>query len=280
MFPITDPAREGDIRMRRRRAVGLLVGIALGLAFLASGSDRAALSPARIALSIEQSRSGASSSTLSVDGDRLTVALPCASSVTVMPRADLSRRVLVSADDASGVRLAGGSMITLAGACSGASPDIHVQAPPGMPLTLALTGGTDAHVGAFTGPVTLIQHGGGDMAIDSAGGLTGEIAGSGDLAVGHLRGDLSLRMAGNGDLHVALIQASAVTVSAAGSGDIAIASGRIGHLSADMRGSGDLVVGAEVGDASVQAGDANDVSLPNVTGHLVRTDVTQAAARR
>ena len=282
MFPITDAARAGDIRMRRRRALALLAGVAVlgtGLVQAAMSSDAADETASSQALSVLVIPRGAepSAAPRSATGDALVVNLPCAGSVKVMPRSGLSRRVLVSAaggaaDD--GIRLVGGATISLAGGCRGGAPDVTVAAPASMPLTIVQTGHTDLRLGAFSGPVTLTQAGSGDMVIGDAGELTVSMTGGGDLAVGHLHGNLRVNQAGGGDVRVENIQAADVALNMIGGGDAAIAAGHIARLRATLQG-GDLRVGATIGDATIQAGAASDVSLPRVTGHLTRNGAVQ-----
>ena len=310
MFPITDPSRAADIRMRRRRAVWLLAGIAAcGLLAARHESARPYASPGygseiaaawdpmilqritllnqivwhigRASLADRQ----ASGRAITASGSSLLVSLPCAGSVTLAPLAGLSGQVLVSsrdgaAPDGLGLQLLSGSTITLSGGCHGSVPDLVVQAPAAMPLTLVQSGGGDVRIGAFTGPVHLRQEGGGDVSIEQAGSLDGDMSGSGDLSVARLNGRLAMAQRGGGDLSVARIQAAEVSLDTEGSGDVSISSGTIGHLVATVRGSGDLSVGAEIGDASVQAGESSDVTLPRVRGRLERNGVTEVAAPR
>ncbi len=284
MFPITDAARTDDIRMRRRRAVALLAGIVVGGAWLLSGSGGTApreTAPTPTAAGRTdpgQSDTDASPAWHSATGAALMVNLPCGGSITVMPKAGLSGRVLVSTPEEApqeeapdnAVRLTSGDTIALSGDCDGGAPDVTVQAPASMPLTIVQTGGTDLRLGAFAGPVTIIQSGGGDMVVGGAGALKVTMTGGGDLSADHLHGDLNLRQIGGGDVRITDIQAADVELSTTGSGDVAIVSGNIGRLRAALRGTGDLSVGAVVDDAVVQAGAGSDISLPHVTGRLIR----------
>ena len=279
MFPITDPARASDIRMRRRRAFWLLVAIPVLIApvliapvliapvliaIASGGHDKAALVAGLVPARQE-------TPTLSATGDALTVSVPCAGSIRLVPQPGLSDRVLVEGGDARGLRLSGGQQIVLSGVCAAGAPDLVVHAPASMTLTLDQVGDADLTVGDFTGPIHLSAHGSGDIAIAHAGGLDGALAGSGDLSVATLDGDLHLSHIGSGDVRIQQIQAASVGLIAIGTGDVAIRSGRIDQLAAVMRGSGDLSVDAQVNIASVQAGSESDVSLPHVTGRLERS---------
>lgn len=307
MFPITDPSRADDIRMRRRRAVWLLAGIAAcGIlaarhesartpASLGAGTDAAANRADAILQHVPtlgrfgwnhgaaEGGDRRDSLAMGASGAALSVSLPCAGSVTVASRPTLSGRVLVSsrdgaAPDGLGLRLTSGPTITLSGGCGDGAPDVVVQAPPTMPLNLVQSGGGDMAVGAFTGAVHLRQQGSGDVAISQAGSLDGEMSGSGDLAVTRLDGRLRIVQRGGGDLSVGRIQAPEASVDAEGSGDVSIRSGTIGRLDATIRGSGDLSVEAEIGDATVQAGEGSDITLPRVRGRLERNTLKEGAA--
>ena len=263
MFPITDPARLGDIRMRRRRAFWLLVAIGVAIAIAAGGHDKASQMPGRI-------RHAAP--TLSASGDALTVSVPCAGSIRLVPQPGLSHRVLAEGGTASsGLSLSGGPQLVLRGDCAAGAPDLVVHAPPSMALTIVQSGDGDVAVGGFTGPIHLSTHGSGDIVIARAGALDGAMTGSGDLSVARLDGDLHLSHLGSGDVRIQRIQAASVGLNAIGTGDIAIRSGRIDQFTAIMRGSGDLAVDAQVNVASVQAGAESDVSLPHVTGRFQRS---------
>ena len=320
MFPITDPSRTDDIRMRRRRAAWLLVGIVAVPLILFSGRDRseatqhaAATAAHGSGLNIDMGsliihggsipgteiqsvlsripfvrrlnwtvygaplpagrRDGAA---LSGNGTSLTVALPCAGSITLVPQTDLSDRVFVSTADGQasgtdGLQLTGSPGLTLGGSCRNGRPDLVIQAPAAMPLTLVQAGDADLRMGSFTGPVRLTQDGSGDAVIDASGPLEVEKSGNGDLSMGHLNGNLHLAQTGSGDTTIHDAQAASVDASMRGSGDFTIPGGHIDHLDAVLRGSGDLSIDAEIGSAAVQSGANNDVKLPHVLGHLDRS---------
>ena len=140
-----------------------------------------------------------------------------------------------------------------------------------MPLTLVQSGSTDIRLGAFSGPVHLVQHGGGDTVIDASGPLDIVNSGGGDVSVDRLDGPLRLSLSGSGDVAIAHAQAGQVQVTDTGSGDVSIGEGRVGRLDAVLRGSGDLSIEAEVGEASVLSSNESDIKLPHVTGHFTRT---------
>ncbi len=206
--------------------------------------------------------------------------LECASSITLLPRADLADRVLVSEHHGSRRQNLGGLLLTggggnlvLTGSCR--SSGLLVQLPPSMPISLVPGGDTDIRLGAFIGPVHLVQHGDGDVVIDSAGPLDIEKGGDGDISVGRLEGSLHMVAGGNGDLSIAQIRSDRVTIDASGSGDISIKAGHIGQLDAALHGSNDLSVEAGIDTASVQAPSDADITLPNVKGRVDRVNFAQ-----
>ncbi len=316
MFPITDFSRVTDIRMRRRRAFWLLIGIVLVPTILFSGHGSRHHRPVHddvgdldIDLSRQSIRSDSLPATemesvlrripligglnwtirgaplpdgrrdaaaLSAAGSSLRVDLPCAGSITLVPQQDRPGRVFVSSRDGrppgeTGVRLSDGPALAVGGTCRPGDLDLVVQAPASMPLTLVQSGSAGFRLGAFSGPVHLIQAGSGDTVIDAAGPLDIEHGGQGDLSIGRLDGPLRLSSAGSGDVAIAHIQADHVQITGMGSGDFSISDGRIDRLDATLRGTGDLSVGAEIGDASVQSSNNSDITLPHVRGHFVHT---------
>ena len=317
MFPITDPSRAADIRMRRRRAAWLLTGILLVPFLLFSGGHgRSAMSPHRsvtddldIDLSSLSIRSGTVPGTqiesvlrripilrrldwmvqgaplpagrrdaaaISAVGSSLTVAVACADSIMLVPQTDLSDRVFVSTGNGTpaagtGLTLTGGPRLTLGGSCGQGGSRLVIQAPAGMPLTVVQAGDGEMRLGEFTGPVRLVQNGRGDAAIDASGPLDVAKSGSGDLSVGRLNGSLHLNQAGSGDVTVNRIEADSVDADLRGSGDLTIGAGHIGQLAAVLHGSGDLSASAEIGNATVRAGEQSDITLPHVTGRLDRS---------
>ncbi len=309
MFPITDLSRADDIRMRRRRAAWLLVGmIAVPLLLwrqdehrqhtpergsdldidLTNRSIRSDRIPTaeidsvlhRIPLvgqldwTVEGAKLPAGrrdGAALSATGASLQITLSCARSITLVPQQDLSGRVYVSTvsgvpADETGLRLIGsGAAMLLTESCRREPPDVVVQVPAAMPLTLSRLGDTAVRLGAFTGPIHLVLLGGGDASVDAAGAAVIEKTGSGDVSIGSLNGDLQLSQRGSGTISIKRLQATRVSILASGSGDIVLAAGHVGHLDATLHGSVDLSGDVEVGEASVQASEDCDVSMPHVS---------------
>ena len=313
MFPITDLSRADDIRMRRRRAVWLLVGIiALPVLIWRQDEHRQHPGGAGTDLDIDLTKRSIRSdslpaaeidsvlhriplvgqldwvvegaklpagrrdgSALSATGASLEITLACARSITLVPQQDLSDRVFVSTVTGlpaaeAGVRLVGGSAMLVSETCRHGPADLVVQAPASMPLTLRRFGDTAVRLGAFTGPIHLVLAGSADTAVDAAGPTVIEKVGSGDVAIGSLNGDAQLSQRGSGSISIDRLQARRLGIVASGSGDIALAGGHVGHLDATLRGSVDLSGNVEISEASVQASENCDVSLPHVRDRLDR----------
>ena len=208
---------------------------------------------------------------LSATGASLQITLSCARSITLVPQQDLSGRVFVSTPSGvpaaeTGLRLVGsGAAMLLTETCRREPSDVVVQAPAGMPLTLSRLGDTAVRLGAFTGPIHLVLLGGGDAAVDAAGAAVIEKTGSGDVSIGSLNGDLQLSQRGSGTISVKRLQAARVSIIASGSGDIVLAAGHVDHLDASLHGSVDLSGDVAIGEASMQASEDCDVSLPHVS---------------
>ncbi len=309
MFPITDPSRMLDIRMRRRRAFWLLVSLVAVPLLLwhdghprhpgATGADidpttrslrSDGLAAAEIAsvlhriplvgrldwtvegAKLPEGRRDASA--LSATGSSLQITLACTHSITLVPQQDLSDRVFVSTMTGpsafrAGLRLVGeGPALQLAESCGHEPADVVVQAPPSMPLTLRRFGDTPVRLGSFTGPVHLVLAGSADTAVDAAGPAVIEKTGSGDVTIGSLNGDAQLSQRGSGDISIRRLRANHVGILASGSGNVMIAAGHVGHLDASLSGSVDLSGQVEIDEASVQASEDCDVSLPHVSNLL------------
>ena len=296
MFPITDLSRADDIRMRRRRAVLLLVGvIALPLLLWRQGEHRqhpagrgsdslpaggigAVLRRLPLVGQRDRMAGGAGlpagrrdAASLSATGAALQITLSCARSINLVPQQDLTGRVFVSTSGGApaaetGLRLVGsGAPILLTGTCRHEPSDVVVQVPAAMPLTLNRLGDAEVRLGAFTGPVHLVLLGRSDVSVEAAGAAVIDKSGSGDVTIGSLTGDVQLSQRGSGTISIKRLQANQVNIIASGSGDIVLAAGHVGHLAATLRGSVDLSGDVEIDAASMQASGDNDVSLPHVS---------------
>ena len=301
MFPITDPSRADDIRMRRRRAVMLLAGIVVLPIVLVSGRADPGASHAGWMLSglftgdraghveaaLRQAASVALASwvkegtalpegrrdglALAATGNSLAINLPCAGSIAVVPAADLGRRIYVSLLDGGSAQSAGlelhggdarGGEAALGGGCRQRGADLVVQAAPDTALTVTLAGGTGLRTGAFSGPIRLVQRGGGDVVIDAAGGLEAERSGGGDLVVGRLTQTLHLVQRGSGDTIVKAGSIGHADLELEGSGDMHFGpEARIGGLSLVMRGGGGVDIAHLDGAADIQSTGSGDVAV-------------------
>ncbi len=311
MFPITDPSRAADIRMRRRRAIWLLVGIVVVPLVLVFGrsshsgdngafhivlpnftisSDDASQihmalqqipGMAKLAWMVEGAtlpegrRDGTA---LSASGSKLAIDLTCAQSIAVVPKSDLGGRIFASSLDGSpvqeaGLELRGGAQdkVTLGGTCRHGSTDVVVQASPSTALSITLNGGTSLRTGAFSGPVRLVQRGGGDAVIDAAGGLDVEKDGGGDLVVGSVGvvgqagQSLHLVQRGSGDATIKAGNIDHADISIEGNGDVHFGpDAHLGGLSLVMRGGGDVAVSHLDGSANIQATGSGDVAIARI----------------
>ncbi|WP_428377389.1 GIN domain-containing protein [Lichenicoccus sp.] len=311
MFPITDPSRAADIRMRRRRAVWLLLGTVVVPLVLVSGrsshsggqsgesSDFHIALPSftissddanQIHVALQQIPDMArlawmvqgaplpdgrrDASALSATGHKLAIDLPCAQSIAVVPKSDLGDRIYASTLDGSPVQEAGlelrggdqdGGRVTLGGTCRHGGTDVVVQASPSTALFLTLNGGTSLRTGGFSGPVRLVQRGGGDAVIDAARGLDVEKSGGGSLVVGHVDDGLHLVLRGGGDATINGGHIDHAEISLDGDGDLHFGpDAHIGALSLVMHGGGDVAISHLDGSAGIEAAGSGDVAIADI----------------
>jgi hypothetical protein len=227
--------------------------------------------------------------TREVTGGTLIFTDSISSDVTISTDPSLAGRVRVSGGDSLSCLSVteGSAAIIETRGCADSS--LHIDVPPGMPLTitqsadgtltidntdapviLTLNGSGDVHAGR-TGPLVVVQHGSADLSLgDVRGAATLEMTGSGDVRMKSLEGPLTIKHRGSGDIAVGSIETPALTIDSSGSGDKLIGSGHVGFLQVRMTGDGDLAVAAEVKNANVTASGGGDVKLGKVTGNLSR----------
>ncbi|MCQ8277407.1 DUF2807 domain-containing protein [Acetobacteraceae bacterium KSS8] len=276
-FPITDPSRAADIRMRRKRAL-MLLGLVVCVPWLLWGNHAEhAANHRRVRLTISDlpeppvppvppvppeppaPPTGAQSQRFTAAS--LTIDLPCADSVSIQEDDSLDGQTVLSASqstlDAISVR---NGTLTEGRGCSDDS-GVVIRTGRTTPLTLVQSGDNDLHVGRFDGAVSLVVDGSGDVRIDHAGALTVRGNKSGDVSVGSVSGPVTAIMTGSGDLGIdggtipvldATLRGSAGLnlgsvailggrIAAVGSGDISLASAR-DAFEADLSGSGDMTI--------------------------------------
>ena len=268
LFPIHDLAREDDIRMRRRRALLLLAGLAAVPWMLFGGhADHAArprgwhgididMGPSALAgLSTRGrlTRPAADAPTRSLQAASLAVDLSCAASVTLLPEAGLGDRVIVSAgrgqDRALQALVLADGVVRQPDGCAGDTGDFTLQMAADKTLSIRQQGDLDIHGGRFTGPVAIDSSGTGSVTLRGTGALTTRQQASGDVLVGTVSGD--------------------VTAVLQGSGDLRVEDGRVPHLSASLQGSGDVAMGrAAIGEGRLSLEQSGDFTAGNLTGHL------------
>ncbi len=298
-FPITDPAREDDIRMRRRRAAmllacivflpwiafggqsernasrhdhgsGLVVGIetsdaqriaaAIGAAF----GDRASAGRAQSALA----QPAADAPQRAIVAHALRIDLPCAASVTILsdPAYDGRAVVYAAKDDAQALdTLSLGDGTIAQDRTCGADADLIVRTGPATPLTLVQSGSNDLHAGGFDAPVTVESDGSGDVVVDRSGPLTVRQHASGDVSVGTVAGPITAMLLGSGDLTVHEGEAPVLDATSAASGDVVLGRTRIGGGKVTLEGSGDFSAEAVNGSFQALTVASGDVSIGTAT---------------
>ena len=291
MFPITDPSRAADIRMRRRRAVWLLVGMVVVPLVLVSGrsshsggssgfhidlpdftisSDDAG----RIHMALQQVPGMAQlawmvegaplpegrrdTSALSATGNRLAIELPCAQSIAVVPKADLGNRIYASTLDGSPVQEAGLELRTRDRA---GGPEVVLGGA-------CRHGGADVVVQASPSTALVLTLIGGTRLRTGAfsGPIRLEQNGGGDAVI-DAAGGLDVEKNGGGGLVVGRVEQSLHLVQR-GSGDTTIKAGTIDHADISIAGNGDLHFGpdAHVGGLSLVMRGGGDVAMSHLDG--------------
>jgi hypothetical protein len=98
------------------------------------------------------------------------------------------------------------------------------------------------------------------------------VNGGGDVSADRIDGRVDAQTTGSGDIRIASVSADSMRLSGEGSGDIIVEGGRIGALTAERGGSGDLVVQASIDGGTLSHHGSGDVTLPHVSGTLIRTE--------
>ena len=192
--------------------------------------------------------------TRSLAAATLTVDLPCANSVTLLPRADMGDRILVSTrrgqDEALRLMVLKDGIASQPDSCSDdASGDFILQMAPDKMLRIRQSNDVDIRGGRFAGPVTIDGSGNGSVMFEATGALTTRQQASGDVFVGTVSG--------------------AVDATLDGSGDLRVADGQVPRLSAVIHSSGDLSMGrAAIGGGQLSVNSSGDFSADRVTGHF------------
>ncbi len=264
-FPITDPAREADIRMRRRRAAMLLTGIVFALWSWSGGGAgwQARGHHADIAapLPTVPPPPAAASALHEIAAQRLRIDLPCAGSVTILADPAFQGRAAVDAGRGGhpGLALRDGS-ISQSGACDDDGA-LVVRTGPATPLTLIQSGDNALHAGSFDAPVTVESSGSGSVTIDSSGPLTVRQRGSGDVKVGTVNGPLTALLQGSGALTVGAGVVPSLDATSSDSGDLTLDGVRLGGGKVVLDGSGDFSAGTVAGTFQATSSGSGDVAI-------------------
>ncbi|MBE7210270.1 MAG: DUF2807 domain-containing protein [Gluconacetobacter diazotrophicus] len=301
MFPITDPAREDDIRMRRRRAVLLLGGIGL-TGFLLFGGNGTRTSvhrgadwrgemEARIRSAAEQRQLAAERGREAAErareaAERNGAVAGATGGGVVSVDGQVRRDFPVSGPIVIDIRCADGLHLTTdGGTAAAAGPNMARATATGENAQDAL-GRLEARPDGIGGdcgreqgsavtialppghPMTIVQNADGDISGDRFGdAMTVRVTGSGNVKLERV-GDLQVEIGGSGDVAVDEMEGNlAATIRA--SGDLSIGGGGIHALSAEIEGSGDLSTGtASVGPTALRVDGSSTVTIREVAGPL------------
>lgn len=289
-FPITDPAREDDIRMRRRRAL-LLVACIVFVPWMLFGRthDRIRIAapdlggihihiPSLTIPTAPLPRPDAGVPKGTIRADTLRIDLPCAASVTVLSDGTRPGEATISVRHGEraaldALRLADGS-ISQRTACAGEPGNFIVRVAPVTPLTLVQSGDVDIHGGSFTAPVTIESSGSGDVALQSTGPLTIRQTASGTVSVHTVSGPVSAVLQGSGDLDVAYGSIDALTAESDGSGDLLFGHAILGSgaIAVTLHGSGSFSADAITGPLDASSTSSGDIRIGSLTAAHARLD--------
>lgn len=297
LFPIHDYARADDIRVRRRRAAFLIIGIVAVPWMLFSGPANRetrnhvksdpfdlridkALSEIRLSRvpqgdTLPQSDSGDAIRRFSITGHSLTVDLSCARTVTLLPTTDLGMDATLSVRHGRDAMLQAvitdGDVVSQQGSCHGRSnADFILRVDPGRSLRIVQHGDVDIHGGRFTGSVAIDGSGRGTVSLVGVGRLADHQRGSGGVVIDEISGELEADLAGSGDLQIKQGQVPRMSATIASSGDISTGDATIGDAHVELSGSGDLTMGVVSGHLDASTLGSGDITVASVTTDAVR----------
>lgn len=296
LFPIHDFARADDIRMRRRRAAFLIVGIVAVPWVLFSGPAHhdtrrqhasnpfdlridKALSDIRLPRApiaeLPQAWPGGPLRRFAIEGDTLTVDLSCATSVTLLPATDLGNEASLSVRDRQdetlqAVTTAGGT-VTQPSACRGGSDaDFILKVDPARSLRIVQHGDIEIHGGRFTGAVAIDGLGSGTVRLAGVGGLSDHQRGSGDVIIDDISGKLDVALSGSGELQIRHGHVSSMSATATGSSDLSTGDAVIDNAHVQLAGTGELTMGMVAGGLDAGTSGSGDITIASVTADAVR----------
>ena len=272
LFPIHDPGRADDIRMRRRRAVLLLAGIGV-LGWMLLGPDDSSRhrphrdvafdTPPRQDMRepVQTFRTG-TTAVVAVD-------LPCADSVTLLPRQGIGDQVMLSTRQdqqaaAQAVSFTDGRFGQSA-ACETGRADFTLQLAADRALRIVQSGSTEIHGGSFSGTVGIEVRGSGGVTLAGVGTLNDVQTGGGDVAIGSVSGRVNARLDGSGDLRVRGGTVPVLDAASNGSGDIDMGGAAIGGGRVELGGSGDFAAAAVDGGSFIaETSSSGDIAIESL----------------
>lgn len=297
LFPIHDFARADDIRMRRRRAAFLILGI-VGVPWMLFGGSAhretghhhqsdsfeltidKALSDIRLSRVVSEGTlpHPASSDPIRrfpIAGDTLTVDLSCAGTVTLLPTAAFGRDAMLSVrhgQDATlqAVTIDGASVSQHSPCRDGSDSDFIVQVDPGRSLRLMQHGDVEMNGGRFTGPVAIDGLGSGSVRLAGVRSLADHQSGTGDVVVDEISGALEVQLSASGNLQIKRGQVSRMSATLTSSGDLSMGDATIGDAQVELTGSGDLTIGMVAGHLDASTSGSGDISIASVTADAAR----------
>lgn len=303
LFPIHDLAREADVRMRRRRAVLLLAGIAVVAWVLVDDKDHRSHyrtdddpisfsmppispipaippMPAMPAMPSMDGmhvhipalpRIGADGPMRRFQASGVTIDIACASSITLLPGPGLGDQLILSVHRGQEGALeqtdiSNGVVSHLSGCDNDA--DFTLQAAPEQTLRIVQHGSVDIHGGRFVGPVTIDSTGSGSVALESTGPLEVHQAG-GDVTIGEVTASLTATLNGSGDLRIARGHLSTLSATLNGSGDLSMQASVAGETHLTLNASGAVTAGRLDGIIQARTSGSGDITLAAVTAPSV-----------
>ncbi len=272
LFPIHDPGRADDIRMRRRRAVLLLAGIGvLGWRLLDpddAGRHRRHRDVAfetRPQQDMREPVQTFRTSTTAV----VAVDLPCASSVTLLPRQGMGDQVMLSTRPGQEAALQAVSFTDgrfgQSNACETGGADFTLQIAADRAVRIVQSGSTAIRGGSFSGPVGIEVRGSGGVTLAGVGTLNDVQTGGGDVAIGTVSGRVDARLDGSGDLRVRGGTVLVLDAASSGGGDIDMGGATIGAGRVELSGSGDFgATSIDGGSFIAETSSSGDIAIESL----------------
>ncbi len=278
LFPIHDLARAHDIRMRRRRAVLLLAGIGvLGRTLLGPADDAGRHRRRTLAVEApprdetrEPMRAFRTSTTAVVAVD-----LPCAGSVTLVPRHGLGDQVMLSVRSGQEAALEAvwftDGRLGQSEACDEGAADFTLRIDADRALRITQTGSAEIRGGSFGGVVGIEVRGSGGVTLAGVGTLDDTQTGGGDVAIGSVSGRVNAQLGGSGDLRIRGGTVPWLNAASSGGGDIDMGRTSIAGGQVTLDGSGDFAAASIDGSRLIaETSGSGDIAIESVHAGDVR----------